>query len=95
MIVGYKDGTSDAWDAYGRRPGQPGFRDESSHGREWNTHLAFRGEFARVFGPKRRGSGYEFGGRKADVDSDDYHKSNLGLEKLKPKGARKKKRRRR
>lgn len=95
FIAGWADGTSDAWDEYGRKPGQPGYRHKDVDEREWNSHHAFQGEFARVFGPKRRGSCYEIGGEITEVDSDDYHEYHLGLERLKPRGARNRKRRRR
>lgn len=94
IIMGWDDGRSVAWDEYGRRPGQPGYRRKGVDEREWNSFHAFKGEFARVFGPKRRGSGYELG-EKVDEDSDDYHKYHLSEEKLKPTGARKRTRRHR
>jgi hypothetical protein len=37
IVVGYHDGTAAAWDEYGRRPWQRGFRDETQHDREWDT----------------------------------------------------------
>lgn len=94
IILGYNNQKSDVFDEYGRRPGQPGFKDENRRSKEWDTHLAFKGEFARVFGPKRRGMGYEFGKNRGDTDSADYHKYHLSLERLKPKYARKKARKR-
>lgn len=95
VVVGYEGGGGAAWDEYGRRPGQPGYKDKTRHDREWNTHLAFQGEFARVFGPKRRGVCSQFGSIDHDEDSSDYHKYHLSLERLKPRNARKRKRRKR
>jgi hypothetical protein len=53
---------AERFDAYGRRPGQLGFKDEPRSAQEHRTHLAFQGEFARLFGPKRRGRGGGFAG---------------------------------
>lgn len=94
IIIGYENRRSDVFDEYGRRPGQHGFKDEQRRSKEWDTHLAFQGEFARVFGPKRRGMGFEFGAKHDDTDSPDFHKYHLSLERLKPKHARKKARKR-
>ena len=88
MIVGYENGPSNVFDEYGRRPGQQGFKDQKRRSKEWDTHLAFQGEFARVFGPKRRGMGFDFGANCSDTDSPEFHKQNLSLERLKPKHAK-------
>jgi hypothetical protein len=37
IVVGYRDGSSEAWDEYGRRPWQRGFKDEQQRDREWQT----------------------------------------------------------
>ena len=60
LIIGYKDQRADRYDEYGRRPWQRGFGDKEQSDREWKTFHAFKGEFARLFGPKRRGRSYEF-----------------------------------
>jgi hypothetical protein len=91
VVIGYKDKTAESFDEYGRRPGQRDFRDKARRGREHDTHLAFRGEYARVFGPRRRGQGWEHGRERLEdsEDSPDYHKYHLSLEgKFKPPGAR-------
>lgn len=95
FVAGWEDGRSFASDEYGRTPGQPGYRSEEVDEREWQCFHAFRGEFARVFGPTRRGSCFELGGRQITEDSDEYHKITLDYEKQKPNNARKRKRRRR
>ena len=79
-ILGYNNRPADIFDAYGRRPGQPGFRDETASARERRTHLAFQGEYARLFGPKRRGIGHDFGGRERTEDSPEFHQWHLSLE---------------
>ena len=86
LVIGYKDKTADAFDPYGRRPGERGYRNASQENREWGTLHAFQGEFARVFGPKRRGSSWDHGMPRTE-DSPDYHKYHLDMEsKFKPKG---------
>lgn len=89
MVVGYKGGGGAAYDEYGRRPGHRDYEDKERRSEEWNAHLAFQGEYARVFGRRRRGTAFEHGHETVE-DSEDYHKYHLSLEgKYKPKGARK------
>lgn len=92
IIIGYEDRPADIFDEYGRRPGHSGFKDEKRHDKEWDSHLGFQGEFARVFGPRRRGTGFDFGGKREETDTPDFHKYHLSLERLKPKHAKKRKR---
>lgn len=80
VIIGYEKGPADFFDAYGRKPWQPDYDDKASHDREWETFHAFKGEFARLFGPKRRGRAFEFGKDDEEQDSDDYHKYHLRCE---------------
>jgi len=99
MMVGYEDGSTRAFDEYGRRPGQPGFRSSPNKSAEWDSYLAFKGEFARVFGPARRGRGFEVGGRDFAEDSPEMHAYYLGLEskykaKINVSNRRKRKKRR-
>jgi hypothetical protein len=87
MVIGYKDGKSDAFDAYGRKPWQKGYDSKAEQAIEWDTYHAFQGEFARVFGSRRRGISYQGGSLDDEEDSADYHKYHLQLEgKFKPKG---------
>lgn len=79
-FIGYKDGRSEAFDEYGRRPWHRNYGDQSRHDYEWLTFHAFKGEYARIFGPRRRGVAYEFSGKEREVDDDDYHAYNLSLE---------------
>ncbi len=97
IFGGFADGRpAQAFDEYGRRPWQPGYRhhDRGVDEREWNALYAFKGEFARVFGPRRRGNDYDHG-QRSDEDSPDFHKFHLSQEKRKPKTARKRARGRR
>jgi len=83
-LIGYNDGTAIGFDAYGRRPGQPGYNEPHKEGPdEWYTSNKFKGEFARLFGPCRRGRSLDFGRSCPERDSDEYHNYHLSLEKRK------------
>lgn len=87
FIVGYNRGPPLVMDEYGRRPGDPQYRDPTSSRREWDAFLAFQGEYARLHGPKRRGRCMSTSG-ECDVDDPEYHRYHLSLERLKPKRAK-------
>lgn len=94
LIIGYRSGGSVMFDEYGRQPGQPRYNDKERRKYEHDTHLAFQGEFARVFGPQRRGTSYQFGRKHENIDTPDFHKYHLSLEqKYKPKNSRRRNRR--
>ncbi|MEW6265856.1 MAG: DUF4238 domain-containing protein [Thermodesulfobacteriota bacterium] len=80
IIIGYKNNKADFFDAYGRKPWQSDYDNKAQHDREWETFHAFQGEFARRFGPKRRGLSFEFGKLSNEQDTDDFHKYHLSLE---------------
>lgn len=80
IVIGYKGNRADWFDAYGRKPWQRGYNDKNQHDNEWETFHAFKGEYARVFGPKRRGLSYEFHRLDKEEDDPDFHKYNLSLE---------------
>jgi hypothetical protein len=80
IIIGYDNKRADSFDEYGRKPWQEGFKDKERHDREWETFHAFKGEYARIFGPKRRGVCYEFSKLDNTEDSPDSHERTLGLE---------------
>ena len=92
VIVGYENNRAEVYDEYGRMPGQDGFKDDRRANREWTAHLAFQGEFARLFGPARRGVTYEFGELHAGVDSADFHRYHLSLERRKPNAGNRRRR---
>lgn len=85
IVIGYKRGRSEAYDAYGRKPFNKDYDDKDASKRELNTFLVFKGEFARKFGPGRRGRSYEFGRLSPEQDSPTTHKYHLDLEKMKGK----------
>lgn len=80
MVMGYSNGQSDSFDEYGRKPWDKSFLDDELHEREWETFHAFQGEFARRFGPVRRGRAFEFGKEDASEDDADFHRYHLSLE---------------
>lgn len=93
-IIGYSNKRADSFDEYGHKPWQAGFKDDKLADREWQTFLAFQGEFARLHGAKRRGRSFELGSLSDPEDDADYHQYHLGLErKFRPTGLRKRRRR--
>jgi hypothetical protein len=82
VVMGYADGSTDAFDVFGRKPWEAGFGTEppaSSGGRD--PLFRFQGEFARLFGPYRRGRSFEPGRENDERDSDDFHQYHLDLER--------------
>jgi len=73
---------ADAFDEYGRKPWQPGYLDKDQQEKESETFHAFQGEFARVFGPRRRGRSFEFMKLDNEEDSPDFHAYHLKSESL-------------
>jgi len=93
IFAGYKNGKSSAFDEYGRKPWHSDYDNTKRRDDEWNTFLAFQGEYARLFGPKRRGLSFELGKKDKSVDDADYHAYHLSLEqKYKPKKINKRRR---
>jgi hypothetical protein len=80
IIIGYGEGKADSFDEYGRKPWHKDYRDKEQHDYEWNTFHAFQGEYARLFGPMRRGLTFEYSKQDKKIDDPDYHKYHLGLE---------------
>lgn len=81
IMMGFKDGTATGFDAYGRRPWQKEWGKETEEDRiEFDALYRFQGEFARKYGPKRRGRSFEMSQLDKEEDSEDFHKYHLGLE---------------
>lgn len=75
-FVGFENGKSDSWDAYGRKPGQNGYEDKKLKEREWKTLQKFKAEWAAVYGPEYRGVELEYGDREIRWSmGDEYHQS--------------------
>ncbi len=79
-IIGYDNKRADAFDEYGRKPWHDDYKDKERSEYEQDTFHAFQGEYARLFGPKRRGLSCEFGDKDRTVDSDDFHAYHLKAE---------------
>lgn len=70
-----------AMDEYGRLPGDPDFEAERIKSIEHQTLPWFKGEFAKLFGPLRRGRSMQAMQIDNEYDDDDFHKYHLGLQK--------------
>lgn len=82
IIMGFKDGTATAFDEYGRRPWDPNYKQPTRGGPdEWYTFHKFQGEFARLFGRKRRGRACHGATLDREEDPEDFHQYHLSLEK--------------
>ncbi|MCX5905253.1 MAG: DUF4238 domain-containing protein [Proteobacteria bacterium] len=84
IIIGHRDGTASAFDEYGHRPLEEGYRDEVDE-KDWGTFHRFQGEFARLFGPYRRGRAFNTMRLDKERDDDDFYQYHLRLEKKKRK----------
>jgi hypothetical protein len=77
---GFNDGTADGFDEYGHKPWHAEYGNKERELKEWGTFHAFKGEYARIFGPRRRGRTYAFNSLDNEEDSPDYHAYHLSLE---------------
>jgi hypothetical protein len=83
-------GMAGGFDAYGHPRGHPEFDAKLRHDREWWTWLAFQGEYARLFGPKRRGQSSMMGDRlEPEEDDPEFHNGNLDQERYMPRNFKK------
>ncbi len=80
IIFGYGQGRAVSFDSYGHKPWQRKYDDKERHDREWISFHAFRGEFARIFGPKRRGLSFQGMSLTPPEDSPEYHSYHLKCE---------------
>lgn len=75
VIIGYGDGTSDAFSPYGHRPWQKGFRDERQSSREFQSLERFKAEWCWMYGREYRGIVIDFLARGVEPPremSEDY-----------------------
>lgn len=79
ILVGYKDGSAMAIDEYGRRPWETGYSGKKVNNGEFKTFYRFKGEFASLFGPYRRGRAFNLGKLDEERDTDEFHKYHLSL----------------
>lgn len=78
---GNYDGSGGAIDAYGRLGGNPDFGKENKDRTEFENLYKFKGEFAHLYGPKRRGRSFNMCQLDSEEDSVEYHKYHLSLYK--------------
>jgi Protein of unknown function (DUF4238) len=79
IIIGFAGGGSMSRDAYGRTPLDPDYGKNTLPPAGKDPLRRFKGEFAQLFGPKRRGHGLD----QPDEDSEGMHELHLSY--LKPK----------
>jgi len=85
IIFGNYDGTATSFDEYGYRPWQADYAKKSRSKEEFRSFLRFQGEFARLYGPERRGRAFQFGKLDNERDTDKFHQYHLSLERKKGK----------
>ena len=74
VYVGYNDGRSEAWNEYGHRPWETGFKDARRFARESRKALdKFQAEFAALYGPEQRGWSEQYGRKGPHTYSGEYH----------------------
>jgi hypothetical protein len=66
ILIGYKNGPSDAFNAYGQKPWQSGYKDEDRERLESEMLERFKAEWAMKHGPKYTAFNMEFSGRVRD-----------------------------
>lgn len=81
IMWGGGPGGSGAMDEYGRLPGDPNFESKIIQNIEYKTLPWFQGEFAKLFGPYRRGRCMQTLEIENEYDSDDFHQYHLSLQR--------------
>lgn len=81
IVFGYDNKKADWYDAYGRKPWHGDYDNKMQSKKEWITFNAFKGEFARIFGPQRRGISFQWGSLEEAEDSPELHSYHLKCEK--------------
>lgn len=93
VYIGHPNGTVSHFDVYGRRPWHPDYGKENNSPIEAHSLYRFKGEYAKLFGPYRRGRSFFATSLEQEKDDDEYHEYHLGLAS-KPRHRRKRRRRR-
>ncbi len=82
-VIGYTDGTSEAFGAYGHRPWQKGYKDADRDRQESLALQRFKAEWAAMYGPAYRGITYHFASKDRPpktADSTELHEHHLKLD---------------
>ena len=79
VLIGYKDGRSSAWNEYGHRPWQKGYKDDDRSARESQSLERFKAEWSVMQGPEYRGTSFQFHRKKNEpyVVSEKLHQHYL------------------
>lgn len=85
IFMGTRDGKTTAFDEYGRKPWERSYSKETNKGDEHKTLYRFKGDFAALFGPKRRGRTIDNNGLEKESDTEDFHQYLLSLRTTKYK----------
>jgi len=85
IIIGYESGATISRDAFGRTPLDPDYGKDSLPPAGKDPLARFKGEFARLVGPKRRGHGWN----EPEEDSAELHEYHLSQVKSKARHERK------
>ncbi len=83
IFMGFRDGRTAKFDEFGRRPWERDYKKESKDGADFNSLYRFKGDFAYLFGPKRRGRISGPNGLEDEVDDENYHNHMLSYRKTK------------
>lgn len=78
--MGFKDGSTTRFDEYGRRPWEEDYGKGSNSSNEAISLERFKGEFARLYGPYRRGRALTTSRLDDERDSEELHRYYLSLE---------------
>jgi Protein of unknown function (DUF4238) len=80
VIIGFNNGSSTMYDEYGRRPWEERYGEEGRNLSEAASLDRFQGEFARLYGPDRRGRSFETMRLDNERDDEEFHRHHLSLE---------------
>ncbi len=98
IFIGYGNGRSDAYSAYGHKPWQDGYEDKERDSREWETMLRFKAEWCATMGQDYRGIPVDMKWSSRPLKhkmSDDYFCEECARDRLAMKIPGERKRRRR
>lgn len=77
ILMGFQDGSVEAFDSYGRKPWDPQYNSEFTDKKEFDSLYKFKGEFAKLYGPKRRGRSFHGYRWDPEEDSTELHQHHL------------------
>lgn len=89
VLVSHKDGRSEAWNEYGHRPWEKGYKDAKRDERESETLERFKAEWAVRQGPKHRSTSFDRQHRFGSpyVTPDEFHRHDVERAKKYPRNS--------